>query len=129
MVFRVMKVLAKKTDSLKWFITSVLIKVKKATVWLPSPKFDCSISKLGGSAFELLFQKLSYWYCSTTLCAEHEWNCWNAKGVLLPNHKDFIRAVTKMFPLTLVYSFQETQFWLKFEQSRNEARCWRKKIL
>lgn len=32
MVFRVMKVLAKKTDSLKWFITSVLIKVKKATV-------------------------------------------------------------------------------------------------
>lgn len=93
MVFRVMKVFAKKTDSLKWFITSVLIKVKKATVWLPpAPKFYCSISRLGGSAFELLLQKLSYWYCSAALCAEHEWNCWNAKGVLLPNHKGFPKS-------------------------------------
>lgn len=116
-----MKVLAKKIYSIK-FITSATTEVKKAFLWLPSPKFHCPISKLGGSAFELLFLKLGYWCRSATLCAEHQWTVEMLKGYRFQTTKNFIRTVTKVFPLTLVDSFQETQLWLKSRQPRNEAR-------
>lgn len=58
-------------------------------LWLPSQRFYCSISKFRGSAFELLLLKLGYGYHTATLCAEHEWSCWNTKGAPLPNHKGF----------------------------------------
>lgn len=40
--------------------------------------------------------------------------------------KDFITTATKIFPLSLVYSFQETHFWLKLGQPKNEAKSQKK---
>ena len=87
-IFWVMMILAKKMYSIKWFITSAMIKVKKATLTFLSESFIVQFLNV-----EVLHLNFSFWSSVTGIivlqCAEHEWSCWNTEGVLLPTHKGF----------------------------------------
>lgn len=125
-IFWVMMILAKKMYSIKWFITSAMIKVKKATLTFLPQSFIVQFLNV-----EVLHLNFSFWSSVTGIIVLHCVRNMNEAVETLKEYcfqttKDFIRRVTKIFPLTLVYSFQETQFWLKLGQPRNWARCLKK---